>query len=184
MTQRICITGTGRSGTTFLIRILSLCGLDTGFSREDILKKRHIHKNCNSGLEFLTDCRTKNSRIPKIIKTPAFILNPQEYIEKYNINQIILPIRNMSAAAKSRAKHGKRSGGLWQAKDEKSQILMYQINMSKLWEHIANADIQCNILSFDKMISNPQYLYSKISTIFDVDEQKFLQSYKEAENFQ
>lgn len=181
MIQRICITGTGRSGSTFLIRILSLYGLDTGFSRNDILQKKYIHKNCNSGLEFLSDCKGQKN-IPKIIKTPAFILNPQKYIQKYNISHIILPIRKLSEAAKSRVKNGKRNGGLWNATDEKSQILMYQINMSKLWEHIANTDIRCSILSFDKMISDPQYLYSKISGIFNLEKQKFLQCYKEAEN--
>lgn len=47
----IVITGTGRSGTTFLIELLTQLGLETGFNASDIdivSKKNHIAR---AGLE-------------------------------------------------------------------------------------------------------------------------------------
>ena len=56
------ITGTGRSGTTFLVELLANLGLDTGYKPEEL--KDHKKKVGRAGLE--KDIRADDS--PYIVK--------------------------------------------------------------------------------------------------------------------
>jgi hypothetical protein len=47
--NKILITGTGRCGTTFLIKLFSFLNFNTGFNKDNY--KVFIFSNCNSGLE-------------------------------------------------------------------------------------------------------------------------------------
>ena len=63
--HKVIITGTGRAGTTFLVRLLTELGLETGISRKNWHKK--FYPACNAGLEHnLLDPET-----PYIVKNPA-----------------------------------------------------------------------------------------------------------------
>ena len=86
LNSKILISGTGRAGTTFLIKIFSFLGFDTGFN--ELNYNNYIFKNCNAGMEFNY---TSNHYI---LKNPTFITQIQDII-KYNINieYMILPIR-------------------------------------------------------------------------------------------
>jgi hypothetical protein len=42
-------TGTGRCGTTFLMKLFTLLNFDTGFSKENYTDS--ISSSCNSGME-------------------------------------------------------------------------------------------------------------------------------------
>ena len=48
--NKILISGTGRCGTTFLIKLFTFLEMDTGYSRENY--EKHISTNCNSGMEM------------------------------------------------------------------------------------------------------------------------------------
>ena len=67
MNERILITGTGRCGTTFLLKLFSFLQYDTGYSKENY--KNNIHDNCNSGME-----RHYKENF-YILKNPNFIVN-------------------------------------------------------------------------------------------------------------
>lgn len=47
--EKILITGTGRSGTTFLIKLFSFLNFNTGYNKNNY--KQYISNNCNSGME-------------------------------------------------------------------------------------------------------------------------------------
>ena len=47
--EKILITGTGRCGTTFLIKLFSFLDFNTGYNRNNY--KLSIFSNCNSGME-------------------------------------------------------------------------------------------------------------------------------------
>ena len=47
--EKILITGTGRCGTTFLIKLFSFLDFNTGYNRNNY--KLSIYSNCNSGME-------------------------------------------------------------------------------------------------------------------------------------
>jgi len=117
--EKIYITGTGRCGTTFLIKLFTFLNFDTGYNKDSYFQ--YISLNCNSGMEqaYNSECR--------IIKNPIIIDNISLIIQNPNIKikAIIIPIRDYVLAAKSRAKYNNEHGGLWNATDEETQIAFY-----------------------------------------------------------
>ena len=167
--EKILITGTGRSGTTFLIKLFSFLEYDTGYNKENYTKS--IAKNCNSGME--KNYTEKNY----ILKNPTFIHNIQKIIEDKSIiiKYIIIPIRDYKLSALSRVKHGgtRVSGGLWSATDEQSQIQFYEKIISNYIYYMTKYDINTIFIDFDKMISDKKYLFDKIKNILDEKDIQF-----------
>jgi len=137
-TKHILITGTGRAGTTLLVRILAKLGLETGFSDEQIQKaEKRIGR---AGLEVnLTN--TKSGDLPMVIKSPASskILLSLLNNGRNEIDIALVPVRNLRQAANSRIavsdkakKKGlnpsKVPGGMWKTSlpENQSWILAEQ----------------------------------------------------------
>ena len=118
--EKILITGTGRCGTTFLIKLFSFLDFNTGYDRNNYQKR--ILSNCNSGME-----RSYKENY-YIIKNPYIINNIKNIAQdtSITIKYVIIPIRDLQMSANSRVKHGKNPGGLWCAKDKLSQIDFYK----------------------------------------------------------
>ena len=94
--EKIYISGTGRCGKTFLIKIFSFLDFDTGFTRETYEKLNILIKN------------------PYILNNIDIILKD----ENIKIKTMIIPIRKYIDAAKSRVNNGlNKRGGLWNATD-------------------------------------------------------------------
>ena len=81
--EKILITGTGRCGTTFLIKLFSFLDFDTGYDRSNY--KKHISSNCNSGME--RNCKENYY----ILKNPHFIRNIRAILEEKSV--IIVDLR-------------------------------------------------------------------------------------------
>ena len=163
--NRVCITGTGRAGTTFLVRLLTLLGLNTGYKQEWIKDNNvFISKNCNAGLE-----NYNRSNPPKIIKDPTMIEYPEYFILQYSLTDVIWPIRDFSDAADSRVAHGKDNGGLWNASNKDEQMNVFYKYTSEALYQIAKHNVNLHLLSFETMISDHKYLYDKIKFLFDED---------------
>jgi hypothetical protein len=159
--EKILITGTGRCGTTFLIKLFSFLGFDTGFDRNNY--KNYISSNCNSGME-----RKYNENF-YVLKNPTF-MNDINIILKdrsIKIKYVIIPIRQFKASAISRTKHGDKHGGLWNAKDELSQIQFYKKIFSKYIYFMNKYKINTIFIDFDKMINDKNYLFNKLKIILD-----------------
>ena len=96
--HHVVITGTGRSGTTFLMELLTHLGLDTGFSAAETsgLKDAVAH----AGLERNID----DADCPYIIKNPGFCDQAKEVLQRNDIviDHIVVPMRDLHAAAESR----------------------------------------------------------------------------------
>ncbi len=159
--EKILITGTGRSGTTFLMIILTLLNMDTGFNKENY--EEYISTNCNSGLENFID-------VPyQIIKKPSFIYEIENMIIKDNlkIKYVIIPIRDNQQVSLSRKNNKNYNGGLWNAIDYESQIIF---NNKIIYDYICNMtkyDIPTIFLNFEKMINDSKYLYEKLKPILE-----------------
>jgi len=159
--EKILITGTGRSGTTFLIKLFSFLEFDTGYDRNNY--KEFIHSNCNSGME-------KNYKANNyIIKNPLFMSNIKYILEdrSVKIKTIIIPIRDFKLSANSRFKYRLNAGGLWNAINEQTQIQYYKDIMVNYIYFMTKYDINTIFIDFDKMISDKQYLFNKLKNILD-----------------
>lgn len=159
--EKILITGTGRCGTTFLIKLFSFLGFNTGYNINNY--KSFISSNCNSGME------RRYYENYYILKNPAFILNIESIIKdpSIKIKTVIIPIRELKLSALSRVKHENKNGGLWNANDEKSQIRFYQQILSNYLYIMTKYELNTIFIDFDKMINNKQYLFDKIKNILD-----------------
>lgn len=157
---KIYITGTGRCGTTFLMKIFIFLEYDTGFTKEDY--NNYIYKNCGAGLERIY------YDAYYIIKNPLILTNICHIgCNKGLIKAIIIPIRNFYDAALSRVRLKNDVGGLWEAHDLQSQISSYNKFISEYIYYMTKYDINTIFLDFDRMTTDYQYLYEKLKFILD-----------------
>tara|TARA_Y100000592_G_scaffold81764_1_gene129770 strand:- start:188 stop:805 length:618 start_codon:yes stop_codon:yes gene_type:complete len=198
MEKKITISGTGRCGTTFLMILFTCLNLDTGYTKDSF--NDYIFDNCNSGLESMVINESELGEVSftplekdsYIIKTPALIDDPKvisSFLQKYEIEYMIIPIRNLDKAAESRAKIGTQEvpGGLWKANNKDEQITLYYKQLASYLETMVKFDIPTIFLDFDKMISSPEYLYNKLAKIltqFSITRSDFDKAYVLADNHQ
>jgi len=159
--EKILITGTGRCGTTFLIKLFSFLDFDTGYNRDNY--NSYIHSNCNSGME-----RYYNDKY-YILKNPLFMKYIEHIIKdkSIKIKNVIIHLRELKMSAESRVKHGEKKGGLWDANDELSQINFYKNILINYIFITTKYNINTIFIDFDKMISDKKYLFDKLKNILD-----------------
>jgi hypothetical protein len=174
--EKVLITGTGRCGTTFLIKLFSFLDFNTGYNKDNY--KLSISSNCNSGME-----KNYNDKY-YILKNPSFMSSIENIIKdkSITIKNVIIPIRDLTMSAKSRVNHGKKNGGLWNATDELSQINFYKNILTNYIFISTKYDINTIFIDFDKMINDKRYLFNKLKIILDeknIDLETFSLVYEE-----
>jgi hypothetical protein len=172
--SHVVITGTGRAGTTFLIQLLTHLGLDTGFYVDTI----DLSPIARAGLEM--DIRDANA--PYIVKSPFLC----DFIEDVlasavRIEHAIIPVRQFSAAAASRAHvqtlttgnadgEEKVPGGLWDTDEVHNQAAVLRLKFTKLIEVLVRHDIPMTFLWYPRLVRDPDYLYAKLNFLLgDID---------------
>lgn len=173
-TKKIFITGTGRCGTTFLIKLFTFLDLDTGYTRETY--SNYIYSECNSGMERRYDAPFSIIKNPRIMHNIHIVAaDPAICIEK-----VIIPVRDYSASAKSRASHKHDCGGLWCATDEESQIAFYKHIVSNYVLYMTKYNIPTLFLDFDKMTTDKVYLFNQLEWLLQsrsIDFDTFAKAY-------
>ena len=169
--HHIIISGTGRSGTTFLVQLLTALGLDTGFGDTTSA----VFANCNAGMEW--DIRRHDA--PYIVKSPWLCDYLDEVLtgEEIVIDHAIVPVRDLLSAAQSRREVAMRTdpaefpheipGGLWHtdAPEQQEQVLASQLY--KLVYALAKWDIPATLLHFPRIVHDPEYLHGKLAFALD-----------------
>jgi hypothetical protein len=176
LTEKVMVTGTGRCGTTLIIKIFSFVGMNTGYTLEDYTDG--IDTGCNAGME-----RPVMSRFT-VLKNPLFLSLVPNILEEIRIKYMIVPIRDYVASAESRKRHtdmGLKGGGFVNgAKDVESQVALYNKAMAKFVLDITKYDVPTIFLDFDRMISDRKYVWNKLKPVFDdfkVSEEVFNKAY-------
>ncbi len=160
--ERSIVTGTGRSGTTLFIEILS----DLGFTK----KVGAYNHRAKGGLEYILN---NNSNIMDIIKSPLVFKDPRllfslsDVLDKFKtlkINRAFLCMREYEQSAKS----GIDKGLVWKESYNinDSSLLDHQINHHKnnignFIETISIHEIPLTILHFPRF-TNAEYLFNKL----------------------
>lgn len=163
--SKILITGTGRCGTTFLIHLYTYLGYKTGWSREECDAELHKIKGLRGGIEH--GVGGERAEKAKVIKNPYFLFQREEVFKKYNIEKIVLPIRDLDAASKSR-EHQSESldslhGGFTHGVDNiQDQSTINARGVYNFIEFVTKKEIELIIISFPRIINDPEYLYRKL----------------------
>lgn len=97
--RHLLIGGTGRSGTSFLVKLLHRCGLETGL--DDKFNGSMWHADAQAGLEnkFKTD-----EPSPYVIKSPWLYQYVRQSISAsdFIIDEVIIPVRELVTSSASR----------------------------------------------------------------------------------
>ena len=190
--ESILITGTGRCGTTFLVALFTLLGMDTGFTSETL--KDNIHDKTKGGLE-------EQPGNYKITKNPSFIFMIESYIlqHKQVPKMVIIPVRNFNESVESRYKNteeqglldepkpveitaSKGAGGLWNADTKEEQIQFYNKCMADYIQVMTLYGIPTKFIDFHHMTTNSRYLFESLKDVIDPDVtyERFDECYREA----
>src|SRR5664280_3415476 len=167
----VIISGTGRAGTTFLVQLLTELGLETGSSDS----KPRVYPDSDAGME--RDIR--HPAAPYIVKRPAFcdslraILRESEIV----IDSAIIPVRDLYSAAESRRDVTRRNGnkeglpgGVWKTADPEAQELVLAQQLYMLVHTLAEHDIPMIWLHFPRLVTDPEYLYKKVQSLFGLSD--------------
>ena len=161
--ERKCIiSGIGRSGTTFLVELLTELGLDTGFSDPESMSA-HYSSTAHAGLDrsILTDRVT-----PYVVKDTTLCdhLDAVVASRRISIDVIIIPIRKLEDAALSRVKlRYSDSGGLLKTSLASQQKDILAVMLYRLIEAIIRHDIPFVMLHFPRFAIDPRYAYSQLA---------------------
>jgi hypothetical protein len=180
--KKFLITGTGRSGTTFLMLILSYLNLDTGFENEKELEEG-IFPECNAGLEQYSSCvfGKEGKKSPRIVKSPSIIHEIDSILKRgIQIEHVFIPVRDYYQSANSRSKNIS-NGGFWKAKNVEDQISFYHKIMAEFLVEMVKNDIDTTFLDFEKMITSEEYTFKKLNPVLEeISFSDFSEAFKKA----
>lgn len=192
ISNHVVIAGTGRAGTTFLIELLTVCGIDTGFNPDEFGKTKNTV--AQAGLEF----SLRQPDCPFLVKDPDFFSYADEVFERKDIkiDHVFIPIRDVEAAAESRRNVSRENlsrmpwkerliylfkpytfdGGVWVDQSGAKGTLESTL-MSQLYELLLTCSkhqVPVTMIHFPKLIRDKEYLYDKLSPILqEVSFQRF-----------
>ena len=163
---RICISGTGRAGTTFLVELFTALGFDTGADRAE------YYPMARAGLEF----SIFSSRAPRVLKSPLLCDQVDAALEAgVIIDHVIIPIRRFDHAAASRIHVQKIStgqsdgrsvaGGLWATETASEQEAVLRSKLASLIEALVRNDIPMTLLAFPRSATDASYAYGKLAPL-------------------
>lgn len=183
--HHLLIAGTGRAGTSFLVRYLSALGLDTNLARRG--DNAVWDDRANAGLEDLL--LPDPSRLPYVVKSPW----THEFIEellhcgKVRLDAVILPMRDLVEAAASRAtlemqaahrelpwmarlEHTWESfrhtaGGIVYSMSPIDQARLLAVGFHRILEQLVQADVPVVLMSFPRFVEDADYLFDKLAPV-------------------
>jgi len=170
----IVITGTGRAGTTFLVSLFTLLGFRTGFSKEEVLKTNWGWKPgdvTRAGLEkeWWQDL--------DVVKSPSFCYSIHEIIEAKEVECVLVPMRDLDKAAKSRIVNQERAGTtspvaggfIGGATDLETQKRVLLEMVYSLCLSVARSFVPVVFLEFPRFINDSGYLFRKLTEQAKID---------------
>lgn len=179
--SHVVISGTGRAGTSFLVELLTHLGLDTGFTTDELAKRKSLL--ARAGLEH--DIRRPNA--PFIVKSPWFCDYSEEILRRddISIKHVFIPMRDLQAAAESRRFVTAQTvaamplldrvryrlfpkglvGGIWQTTDASRQEEALLEQVYKLMLSLSATTVPVTLLRFPQIVNDPAYLFEKLRPI-------------------
>jgi hypothetical protein len=163
---KIVITGTGRAGTTVLVRILDALGLDTGIDSGKLLP---YMPRVRAGLE----CRVDDPDAPTVVKDMTLGFRMREILEagEVPIAHVLIPTRRLDIAVASRvraADYGRRpfrrgalTGTLHATEQEQVLVRM----RDEIVEALNEYGVPYTTLEFPRFATDAAYAQEKLAPV-------------------
>lgn len=160
--HKLIITGTGRAGTTFLVRLLTALGQDTGY--DDRNWRDDYYPHCGAGLEHnITDPHS-----PYIVKDPDLCVTLDAILHEGQVvvDHAIVPLRDLESAAMSRTRIGGADhavpGGLVGTDDPARQQAVLAERFHTLVQTLVEHEIPHTFLLFPRFVRDADYAFDKL----------------------
>jgi hypothetical protein len=183
--KHLVIAGTGRAGTSFLVRYLTELGLDTVLARNG--KQAEWDADANAGFENLL---ISGANLPYVVKSPWI----SEYVDqildekRFKIDAFIVPMRDLVEAATSRVvleqrsihqhnpwmaeelgktweTYGRVPGGLVYSLNPLDQARLLAVQFHRLVLKASEAGVPLIFPVFPRIATDWQYLYQCLQPI-------------------
>jgi hypothetical protein len=164
--SKIVITGTGRAGTTVLVRILDALGLDTGMESG---KLQPYMPGVRAGLE----CRVDDPDAPTVVKDMTLGFRMRQILEagEVEVAHVLLPTRRLDIAVASRvraADYGRlpfRRGALTGTlhATEQQQVLIRM--QDEIVDALTEFDVPYTVLEFPRFATDAAYTHDKLAVV-------------------
>lgn len=164
--HRVLITGTGRAGTTFLVQLLTDLGLHTGYTPESWT--RDYFEHCSAGLEKSVE----DPEAPYIVKNPNACDDLGGIVSRGRVvlDHVIVPIRSLEDAARSRARVGGTGdvpGGLVGTNDPAAQAAVLATRFHAMVHALVVHQLPHTFLEFPRFAHDPHYAFTQLQPILD-----------------
>ena len=184
--HHLLIAGTGRSGTSVLVKLLNACGLETALTKAD-QKNSAWHHDAQAGAETHI---YGDGRHPYVIKSPWTYQFIRQILDDDNIviDEVIIPVRKLTDAAASRIVNelgafrravpeidrydvpwsdvGLTAGGLVNSVEPIDQERILGRAFHILIETLEEKGVPYRIISYPRFVNEPDYAYDRLKHLF------------------
>lgn len=188
--HHLLIAGTGRAGTSALVRYLTTLGLETHLSKHG--EAGAWFGAAQAGLEDLPVSKITPD-LPYVVKSPWSYQLVEELLAdpQIELDAVIVPVRDLTKAAASRtilqlqALHqeadwmvqmlttwehwGSTHGGIVFSLNPIDQARLLAVGFHRLLERLVQADVPTVLLAFPRLVSDPDYLFRKLSPVLPIE---------------
>lgn len=186
--RHLLIAGTGRAGTSFLVRFLAGLGLQTTLSKGG--SGAFWNEEANAGLEDIPVAGASGlSGLPYVIKNPWVheVIDDLLAQKDLRLDAVIVPLRELMEAASSRVvlerralyeQHpwmaglsaacdtwGTTAGGVQYSLHELDQARLLAVGLHRLLERLVKAEVPVVLLSFPRLVEDPDYLFRQLRQV-------------------
>lgn len=174
--HHVLIAGTGRAGTSFLVRLLTRCGVDTGYTKGHEGFNHTIRAGCERIAGTPCNAAVWN-KFPYVMKSP-YLSTGIDALHGVHIpiDAVIVPVRNLDDVYRSRITNKVPWSGD-NTREHLAQVLGECIGAC------LNHNIPLVLLSFNRMFlekDGAKYLWDHLSPIFSLtDKNQFNSAYQE-----
>ena len=187
--HHLMIAGTGRSGTSFLVRFLAAMGLGTHLEKSG---EEQWSDEANAGLEDIPLTAAFDD-LPYVIKTPFLseIIDSVLRDSAIILDAVIIPVRDLTEAAASRTvlelqaihrfqpwmlnlEHtvetwGTTPGGVVYSLNPVDQGRLLAVGFHRLIERLTRADVPMLFLDFPRLATDSGYLFGKLRALLPAE---------------
>jgi hypothetical protein len=187
--RHLLIAGTGRAGTSVLVKYLTALGLETHLSKRQ--GDAQWHDAAQAGLEDLP-ISTISRDLPYVIKSPWSYQFVDEILadRQIRLDAVIIPMRDLIEATASRTivqlqaahqenDHMARFANTWEhwastpggaifSLHPMDQARLLAVGFHRLLERLVQADVPTILIAFPRFATDPDYLLGKLSPVLPV----------------